>query len=547
MKNYDTVIIGSGIGGLTAGLCHAHAGEEVIIIEQHDVPGGWCHSFTLEGHLFNTGVHYIGELSEGARIREIFEGLGLGGDLTFCELNPEGYEHVYLNGSRYDIPKGREALKEYLTKHFPHEKKGIARLLKKTEKIAKEIGSMLDMDKLTDLVKMPFVAPSIMIWGFASYDRFLRHYIKDEQLVGLLSSQAGDYAMPTKKAVSPMHVGIFEHYMDGAFYPVGGGYKIPKAYLRAFKKYNGELLLKTRVEEILTEGVGKSRTVSGVRLNNGEIIHCKKVISNADPHQTFTKMLSVDSLSKRLQKKLARTRYSVSCLGLFLTVDLDLKSMGFDSGNYWVYGSNDINDIFHKCMDVNVVDEEEFPFFYLTVTSLKDPSKKNKNLHTIEAFTYLPFAPFEKWKDTETGNRPDDYIEFKEMLKERYLDNIEKLIPDIRGSIKLCEMGTPLTNMSYINCTEGSIFGTEKNIFQTGMFILPPKTEIKNLYICGGSTLHGIFGASISALFTSKISLKLTTKELLGYKDKEITVYQSEDMASWPEKHHEAIRKNWRI
>ena len=78
MNKYDTVVIGSGIGGLTAALCHAQAGEKVIVIEQHYVPGGWSHSFTMDGNQFNTGVHYIGELSKGGLLRNIFEGLGLG-------------------------------------------------------------------------------------------------------------------------------------------------------------------------------------------------------------------------------------------------------------------------------------------------------------------------------------------------------------------------------------------------------------------------------------------------------------------------------------
>jgi phytoene desaturase len=545
MNAYDTVIIGSGLGGLTTALCHAHAGERVLVLEQHTVPGGWCHSFSEKGYRFNTGVHYIGELSKGARIRNILEGLGLGEDITFCQLNPKGYEHVVIDGVQYDLPNGRSELKNYLVKLFPHEEKGINLFLNKTGKMGKELGKILDMEKLTDLLKLPFVAPSMARWGFFSYDSFVRKYIKDKQLIALLSAQAGDYAMPPNKALAPMHIGIFEHYMDGAFYPVGGGYKIPKAYVRALKKYKGEIRLATRAEKILTDGKGNARRVTGVKLANGEEIYCKKVVSNADPHTTFTKMLDSGSLSRRLQKRLDKTRYSTSCLALYLTVDMDLKEKGFDSGNYWIYSNNDINQIYELCNNEKVVEKDKLPFYYLSVTTLKDPSKKNKNYHSLELFTYLPFKPFEKWKDSDPENRPDDYIEFKEKLKNRCLDNLEEYIPGIRDTIRFCEMGTPLTNAHYLNGTDGSIFGTEKNRFQTGPFMIQPKTEIKNLYVCGASTLHGIFGALTSALFTSKISLKCTTRELLNFKDKEIDIYQSEDINSWPEKYHSQIKQNW--
>lgn len=82
----DTVVIGSGAGGLTAALALANAGHKVLVLEQHYLPGGWCHSFALEGYRFSPGVHDIGELRPGGRMRSLYEGLGLEG-LVFCELN----------------------------------------------------------------------------------------------------------------------------------------------------------------------------------------------------------------------------------------------------------------------------------------------------------------------------------------------------------------------------------------------------------------------------------------------------------------------------
>jgi all-trans-retinol 13,14-reductase len=51
-KKYDSIIVGSGAGGLSAALCLARAGQNILLLEQHDVPGGWCHSFTLNGQLW---------------------------------------------------------------------------------------------------------------------------------------------------------------------------------------------------------------------------------------------------------------------------------------------------------------------------------------------------------------------------------------------------------------------------------------------------------------------------------------------------------------
>lgn len=546
MNKYDTVVIGSGLGGLTAALCHAQAGEKVIVIEQHYVPGGWSHSFTMDGNLFNTGVHYIGELSKGGLLRNIFEGLGLGGDLTFCEMTRVGYDHFFIDGKRYDFPIGRDQLKEYLIKQFPHEKNGIDSLLNKSGKLGSEVPALLDVASLADTLKLPFMAPSTVRWMLFSYDKFVRRYIRDERLVQLMSAHAGDHAMPPSDVMAPMHAGMLEHFMRGSFYPQGGSYKIPRSFVRAIKAHGGELLLKTKVDKILTEGCGRARKVVGVKLGNGSEISCSKVVSNADPHQTFANMLGFDTLSKGLRRRLSKTRYSPSCLAIFLAVDIDLKARGFDSGNYWYFNNSNMEDTFKICRDEQLYNVDDPPFFVLTVTTLKDPSKKNR-YHNLEAFTYVPYSLFEKWRDSTSGNRSDEYLAFKERLKNRFLDNIENLIPDIRQHIKFCEMGTPLTNAFYGNSTNGNIFGTEKSILQTGPFAFPLKTEIRNLYMCGASTLgHGVIGALASGLSVSRISLDCKMSDLLRYKDKEITVYQSEDIETWPNRFHKTIREKWR-
>src|SRR5215212_6878050 len=104
MDDFDSIIIGSGAGGLAAAICLARVGQKVAIIEQHYVPGGWCHSFYINGHRFSPGVHYVGLLDKGESTSKLYEGLGIANDLVFFRMNPDGYEHCRIGNHSIDMP-----------------------------------------------------------------------------------------------------------------------------------------------------------------------------------------------------------------------------------------------------------------------------------------------------------------------------------------------------------------------------------------------------------------------------------------------------------
>ena len=107
-KKYDSIIVGSGAGGLSSAICLARAGQKVLLLEQHDVPGGWCHSFTLNGQRFSPGVHYVGFIGEGESTNELLRGLGIANDIVFFEMNKKGYEHCHIGDEKFSMPAGIE-------------------------------------------------------------------------------------------------------------------------------------------------------------------------------------------------------------------------------------------------------------------------------------------------------------------------------------------------------------------------------------------------------------------------------------------------------
>jgi len=538
LVDYDVIVIGSGAGGLAAALPLAQKGLKVLVLEQHNRPGGWTHSFTKQGYKFSPGVHYIGSLQPGESLRGVYEGLGVSADLAFCEINPQGYDHIYIGQERFDYPRGREALADSLKSRFPAEAEGIDGYLDMVNKL---VQGMHDLGHFTNPVRAAQAVPaagSILRWGLRSAQQLVDHFVSDPLLKGFLLGQAGDHGMPPSQVSALTQASVTHHYFNGAFYPVGGSMAIPDAFVKVLVNAGGELRLRTRVERILLEG----RKAVGVRLEDGTEIRSRYVISNADVGITFNRLVGREHLSAKLQRKLDQVTYSTSTLSLFFATDMDLRAAGLDSGNNWYYDHADLEALYQAGLGDRSLHTPTPEMIFLTCTTLKDPSKMVKGHHTCEAFTFVGYEPFAKWADSKHKERPDDYNALKEDLAWRMILGLEKRLPGLSKHIVYWSLGTPLTIQHYINSTYGNLYGTAKNIKQLGPWGFGTTTEFEGLLMCGASTQsHGVAGVTATGLAAARRILNCSTSDLLTRDGPELKIYPSEDTSQWPEEMRQQI------
>ncbi len=531
---YDTIIIGSGAAGLSAALCLSRAGQKVLVLEQHYVPGGWCHSFYLNGHRFSPGVHYIGLMDEGDSTNQLYQGLGIANDLVFFRMNPAAYEHCLIGNERIDMPANFDLLFETLAKRFPREKKGLKKYLTLVKNVADEIQLIPKMNGFWDNLTIAYRTRHMGKYGLFSLKRVIDWHIKDPLLKAVLNVQCGDHGLPPSKASFPIHCVVMGHYFKGGFYPMGGGGAIVKAMTSAIKKYGGEIRTGQSVKRILTEG-DKKKKATGVELSSGEIIWAHRIVSNADPGKTFD-MVGKNNLSKKLQDKLEKTKYSVTALFLFLTVDMDVRKSGIDSGNIWYLQHEDLEKLYKEMTVEDLVQGEEFPACFISCPTLKDPPSYNGHHHTIEVVTFIEYKSYGAFANTNDYHT-QAYAKHKERMKEKMLNTVEKALPGVRNHIVHAELGTPMTSEFYINTTDGNVYGTEKTFKQLVLNSYNPKTEIENLYMCGASILaHGVGGASNSGVQTAAKILNCKAEELIKpMEGQHVRVYDAENSAQWPQ------------
>ncbi|NRR89946.1 NAD(P)/FAD-dependent oxidoreductase [Winogradskyella undariae] len=531
---YDTIIIGSGVGGLSAAICLARAGQKVLVLEQHDVPGGWCHSFYLNGYRFTPGVHYVGLLDKGQSTSELYEGLGIANDIAFYKMNPKAYEHCHIGKERFDYPSNFEDLKAALIELFPHEKKGIIKYLTLVKNVGRQLQLIPKIKGLWQQITIPFRTKHMGKYAPFSLKRVVNWHVKDPLLQSILNVQFGDHGLPPSKASFVMHAAIMDHYSAGGYYPMGGGGSLVKAMTNKIKKYHGVVQTSTSVKQILLEGSHTKKAI-GVELESGEQLFAKRIISNADPGITYSKLIGETHLSKKLLKKLNGTKYSCTSIMLFLTVDMDVKNAGLDSGNIWLLSDQDLDKVYNDSQKIDLLEDEEFPGMFISCTTLKDPVSFDGKYHTIEAITYINYDAFAAFKD-ETEKRSPAYLEFKEAIIQKFLKSIEKVVPGITSNIVHQELGTPITNEYYINATKGNVYGTEKSLKHIGPFAYKMKTEIENLYMCGSSTLsHGVAGAGYSGVQTAAVILGCKQDDLIqADSSQNLRVYDAEDNSNYP-------------
>ncbi len=501
--DYDAIIIGSGIGGLAiAALLAKHAGRKVLVLERHTKAGGFTHAFSRKDWDWDVGVHYIGQVHhEGSMLRRLFDEVG-DGSLQWEPMG-EVYDTVVIGGERWEYVTGREAWRERMHSYFPNETEAIDQYL---ELVRDAIGGAR-----TFFAEKALPTAAAMVAGPWMRRRFLRHSERtlgevidsvtdNPTLKAVLAAQFGDHGLPPSQASFVIHAMIFNHYLGGAAYPVGGASRIAESIAPVIEAAGGDIIVNAEVSSVAVEN---GRAV-GVRMADGKEIRAPIVISDAGIPNTVLRLLSEGTPGReKLRATLQHTARSASHICLYAGFDSTDEELGLGRSNLWVYHSADQDgDLARYLADPN----EPVPLTYISFPSAKDPDFANRHpgKATVEVVSIAPYNRFRPWEDTKWMKRGEDYEAIKVELSRRLIEVLEREVPQVAGKIAYHELSTPLSTRHFGGYDEGEIYGLEHTPARFRERALRPKTGLKGFYltgqdVCTAGVAGALFGAVLSA------------------------------------------------
>jgi phytoene dehydrogenase-like protein len=471
---HDVIVIGAGIGGLTAAALLARRGLRVLVLEQHYLAGGFCTSWPRSvragerrlRYVFDAGVHDVSGLGPRGAVRHLLREAELEERIDWRRVS---HEYV-LPGIQLKVPHDARGFAAELAGRFPAERAGIESFFAEMEAVYRELYADVELtggvpcppSTVETLLAYPPAHPHAFRWMNVPFRVMLDSYFHDPRIKTFLAALTGYLsADPTTLTVGAM-APIFGYYFDGGFYPAGGSQVLADALVSAVEEHGGRVRLRTGVTRMLVE---RGRA-TGVELADGQVLRARAIVSNADARRTFFELVGRERLPRDFAARVEALRPSASALAVFLGVDYVPE------------------------IEPITIHSDGERGLAIAVPSKIDPSLAPQGHASVTVLTLVPPNEAASWDRKAPG-----YAARKRRAGDDLLSAAERVLPGLRRHIVYRQDGSPATFARYAWTTGGAIYGPA-----LGQDRLPAKSPIEGLVLVGA----GVFpGAGVEAVVIS--------------------------------------------
>ncbi|CAM2079304.1 MAG: NAD(P)/FAD-dependent oxidoreductase [uncultured Clostridium sp.] len=499
--DYDVIIIGSGISGLTAASLLAKRKLKVCVIEAQYKPGGSCGIFKRNDVVFEQGAAMIyGFNARGfSPHRFVFNALEESIDI----IKHDELYAINFGEHRIVFHQDIDMFIEELAKVFPKEKENFKRFYKELSnqymKIIAENPDFISPDAmkkekgLKSLLKHPIEYIRFLGYMNKNTKSVLKKYFKDENVFNLFDKLTSTYCYTNVEETPAIlsSVMFVDNHFGGSYYPAGSTLNLVGKLEKVIEENNGQMIYNTEVEEIIVED-NKAKKVS---LDNGKVISANYIVNSGNVWNLYNKLLK-NNASEEIKSWANSLEPAYPSVVLFALV----KEEAIPKGTL---------PIEMLIGDKTKLDENEVTVYIL---SIDDKTLCKNGYHTIMAIG----PSFKEWpKGFKNNYNTDKYREMKKIEKNRLLEILEKRFPGFKENLCHVEISTPTTLNRYVLKEGGSVAGPKQKLGQHMLKRLKAKSEINNLFNCGESTVMGtgtpavtISGISVANLILRELGLE---------------------------------------
>ncbi len=484
------VVVGAGIGGLSAAIWLASAGQRVIVLEANATIGGKMSEIRADGFRWDTGPSVI-------TMRHVFDELFAGRldeYLTLLPVDPLT-RYFYPDGTRLDALANREAMAENIRQFADaDDAAGYLAYLDYARRIHDITGGVFiynDPPTLwrvarTPLRDIPAVDP------LRTMDSAIRSFVKSPKLRQFLGRFATYVGASPYLAPATLNVIADVELSGGVWVPQGGIYAIARAFQRRAEELGVEIRTGCRVQQINVS----DRNVTGVTLTDGSQIEASAVIANVDVATVYEKLLPRESVSARRVKQL--TSVEPSCSGFILLLGIEGTHPELTHHN--IFFSQDYQREFDDIFVRGIPPDD--PTIYIAITSKTDKD------HAPEGC--------ENWFVLVNAPALDDRFDWSQnaaAYRDRVLDRLAAQGYDVRGKIRAERMITPVDLERLTGARRGALYGASSNDRLNALRRPHNRArDVGGLYFAGGTTHPG--GGVPMVTLSGKVAAKLLLADL---------------------------------
>jgi prolycopene isomerase len=529
--DYDIVIIGAGISGLSLGALLGKAGFNCCIVEKEYHAGGYIAGYSRKDFHFDTAIHWLNQFGKSGIVHKVFNSI----DSDYPKPTLLNKIHRYKSDN-YDIllQNNIQKVKADFIKQFPEEEKGIELFFKHAEELSRVSLRMNDfvrnhesmgvVEKAIYYTRMlPHIFPIFKHLKYANDEGVrlgLSKYFKGDEIKDVFSSE--------RDLLSCLFPLAWAKITDYYKTPSGGSVQYVNWLVSQNERFGNKILLSSEATEVLLQG----NVAKGIKVknkNNVSEIYSKYVIAASDLPYLYRKLLPDSAVSEKVKSKLENSIQYTSSFTVSVALDCPAEDLGFGE-ELISLSKNNIQRSDHEGSDPKISK------LSIIAPSVRDKSVCPDDKGIITIYMAADIEKFDFWH-TEIGDdgkrkRGKAYREFKKQIAEIIIDRITELSPEFREHIMFYEASTPFTYQRYSYNYRGTMMGPRPGKENMQNKVASHYTEVRNLLV-GGQWAElggGVPIAVRSAVNTTLIILRKENKKkyrlLAKYMDGKISVNQ---------------------